>query len=164
MADYGIRFWYQNPLKATNITTQPHPGFKTDWQPIWTTLMTQATGTSEIVETVHNNRFGFIAELSQMGAQIKPFDPKPTDPEKFYNFNLADDRPEYIHAVKVTGPTQLMPVNTQVKDIRFGATLVLAALMAQGKSVLDNVELIARGYENLDIRLKRLGADITRQE
>lgn len=161
-ADYGIRFWYQHPLKSTNIVTEPHPGFMTDWQPIWTTLMTQAKGESEVIESVFPNRLGFTQELIQMGANITLFNPSVKNPDKFYNFNLDSDRPEYFHAAKITGPTSLTPVTTIVKDIRFGATLVLAALISPGTSVIDNVEMVDRGYEHFDTRLKRLGAAISR--
>ncbi len=162
IADYGIHFWYQNPLRATKLTTRPHPGFMTDWQPLWTVLMTQAEGNSEIVESVHNNRFGFTGELNRMGAKIELFNPEVKNPDEFYNFNLADDNPEFFHAARISGPTNLKPIQTTVKDIRNGATLTLAAIIAKGESVLENVEMIDRGYENFDTRLRRLGADIQR--
>lgn len=159
---YGIRFWYEQPLKATNITTAPHPGFMTDWQPLWALLMTQAKGRSKIVETVHNNRLGFTKDIVKMGAKIKLFNPKVAEPAKFYNFNLEDDRPEYFHAAKVSGPTPLKGMNMIIPDIRAGATLTLAALIAKGKSTLSGIEHIDRGYEDLDGRLKELGANIKR--
>lgn len=159
---YGIRFWYQKPLKATDITTAPHPGFMTDWQPLWTTLMTQAKGASKVIETIHTNRLGFTRDLVKMGGKIELFNPKVRNPKKFYNFNLEDDRPEYFHAAKVTGPTPLKGMDLVIPDIRAGATLTLAALIAQGKSTLSGIEHIGRGYEDLDLRLKELGADIRR--
>lgn len=163
-ADYGIRFWYQNPLKPTDVTTQPHPGFMSDWQPIWTTLMTQAHGTSEVVESIFPNRFAYVDGLKDMGASIEMYNPKVANPDKFYNFNLDSDRPEYKHAIKINGPISLKPTTSEVKDIRNGATLVIAALISQGTSTLTNTEMIDRGYENFDVRLKRLGADIRKED
>jgi UDP-N-acetylglucosamine 1-carboxyvinyltransferase len=160
--NYGIRFWYEKPLLATDIQTSPHPGFMTDWQPLWTTLMTQAKGISEIRETVHNSRFSFVNDLINMGAEIHFFNPKVTDPGEFYNFNLEDDRPENLHAAKVTGPTLLKGNKMLVTDVRAGATLTLAALIAQGESVLTGIEHIDRGYEDLEGKLKKLGADVRR--
>ena len=160
--NHGLRFFYQKPLKACNITTHSHPGFMTDWQPLWTTLMTQAVGKSKIVERIHNFRFHFVADLKKMGAKITLFNPKVKNPESFYNFNLSDDKPEYFHAALVSGPTTLKPIKTKVSDIRAGATLVLAALIAQGTSIISNIFHIDRGYEHLDLKLKKLGANIKR--
>jgi len=163
-ADYGIRFWYQNPLKSIQVTTAPHPSFMSDWQPLWTTLMTQASGESTITESVFPNRFSFTNQLKEMGANILLFNPDISNPNDYYNFNLDDDKPGYFHAARVIGPTQLTSIHSSVSDIRNGATLVLAALIASGKSEIDNIELIDRGYENFDVRLRRLGADIIREK
>ncbi len=157
---YGIRFFYKKPLKATDMTTQPHPGFMTDWQPLWTTLMTQAKGKSLVHEAVFTSRFQFVKDLNSMGASIKLFRPKVKNPEKFYNFNLADDKGSHLHAAHIKGPTQLKAGSFKVTDIRAGATLVLAALIAQGKSTLSNIHHIKRGYEDLSDRLSLLGAQI----
>lgn len=162
VGNYGVRFWYEKPLKATNITTKPHPGFMTDWQPLWTTLMTQAQGESKIIEAVYEYRLGFVKDLQKMGAKIELYNPKVADPEKFYNFNLQDDRSENRHAAKVIGPTPLKGGNFQVTDLRAGATLTLAALIAQGQSVIEGAQIIDRGYESLDKRLGQIGADIKR--
>ena len=97
-----------------------------------------------------------------MGAKITLFNPQVKNPKKFYNFPLEDDRPEYYHAIKIKGPTPLKGTKITVPDIRAGATLTLAALIAQGKSILTGIEHIDRGYENLDKRLRRLGAKIKR--
>ncbi len=157
---YGLRFWYEKPLKATKIITQPHPGFMTDWQSLWTTLMTQAKGQSEVIETIYEYRFGFVEDLNKMGAKIDFFNPKVANPESFYNFNLADDSPQNFHGVRVWGPTPLKGMNLEVNDIRAGATLMLAALIAKGESILRDEGHIQRGYEDLDLRLKELGANI----
>jgi UDP-N-acetylglucosamine 1-carboxyvinyltransferase len=159
---FGIRFWHQNQLRPTDITTQPHPGFMTDWQPLWTVLMTQAKGRSRIIEAVQNFRFQYAGDLNRMGARIKLFNPKIANPENFYNFTLETDQPEFYHAAYVYGPTPLKKIETKFADIRAGATLTVAALIAKGKSILDKVEMVDRGYENLDGRLKELGADIQR--
>ncbi len=159
---YGLRFWYEKPLTATKVITKPHPGFMTDWQALWATLMTQAKGKSEIVETVYEYRFAFVENLKKMGAKIELFNPQVANPEAFYNFNLNDDHHLNFHAAKVFGPTPLKGMELRVTDIRAGATLMLAALLAEGKSVLLDEGHIQRGYEDLDLRLKELGAEIKR--
>lgn len=158
----GIRFFYKKTLKATRITTKPYPGFMTDWMALWTVLMTQAEGTSIIHETVFENRFAFVSGLKKMGAKIELFNPKVKDPNKVYNFNLEDDKPEYFHAARVTGPVILRGAKQEITDVRAGATLMVASLIAHGKSELTGAELVDRGYENLDGRLRSLGAQIKR--
>jgi UDP-N-acetylglucosamine 1-carboxyvinyltransferase len=158
----GIRFFYRQPLKATDIVTRPHPGFMTDWQPLWTVLMTQAEGESIISETIFENRFGYVPYLQKMGAKIKFFNPQVKNPKQFYNFNIEDDQPGSFHALRVNGPTRLRGAKISIPDVRAGATLTLAALTAQGKTILLNVDHIDRGYENLDGRLRQLGAKIKR--
>lgn len=159
-ADYGLRFFYRQPLTAVDITTQPHPGFMTDWQPLWSVLATQCQGISKIVETVFTSRFQFIKDLQSMGANIEFFQPKVTNPEEFYNFNLQDDLPVNYHGIKIRGMTSLMGKTITVSDIRAGATLALAGLAAQGQTVLTGLEHIDRGYENFAGRLLKLGAKI----
>ncbi len=162
IAKTGIRFFWRQPLKAANITTGPHPGFMTDWQPLWTVLMTQAAGNSKIIEAVFTHRFQVVPDLVKMGAKIKFFDPKPNHPESFYNFNLADDEPGNNHGIIVTGPTQLKGGEFSVRDIRNGATLAIAGLTASGRSILNQAEMIDRGYEDFAGQLVRLGAKIER--
>lgn len=161
VADYGIRFYYDQPLLATDIVTQPEPGFMTDWQPLWTTMMTSAKGESHVIELVHNNRLAFTNELNIMGAKIELYDPKVDNPEEQYQFAWPE-RVHNFHAAKITGPTPLHGVNMTVPDLRGGATLVMAAIMASGTSIIDNVELIDRGYERFDERLRNLSANIER--
>ena len=160
--NYGIRFFYKNQLKATELKTAPYPGFMTDWQPLWTTLMTQAEGESIVVETIFPNRLRFTKDLIKMGAKISLFNPKVSDKERFYNFNLEDDQEDYFHAAKIFGPTKLKPIKVRIPDLRAGATLVLAGLMAKGESILANINQVDRGYENLNGRLIELGAKIKR--
>lgn len=158
----GIRFFYKNRLKPTNITTSFYPGFMTDWQGPWLILMTQTEGTSIIHETVYENRFSYIQELQKMGSKIELFNPKVKNPEKFYNFNYEDNRPEYKHAAKIIGPIKLHNAAINISDLRAGATLVLASLAARGKSIIFGVEHLDRGYEQFEKRLNLLGADIRR--
>ncbi|OIN88870.1 UDP-N-acetylglucosamine 1-carboxyvinyltransferase [Candidatus Beckwithbacteria bacterium CG_4_10_14_0_2_um_filter_47_25] len=156
----GIRFFFKRQLQATGIITQPHPGFMTDWEPLWSVLMTQAVGRSKIVEGVFLNRFQFVPDLMAMGAKIRYFDPRPENPDKFYNFNLTDDRAGNRHGIEISGPTPLKGGKFAVKDIRNGATLTIAGLLASGQTVLANAELIDRGYENFAGQLCHLGASI----
>jgi UDP-N-acetylglucosamine 1-carboxyvinyltransferase len=161
-ADYGLRFFYQKPLTAVDITTEPHPGFMTDWQPLWSVLATQCQGTSRIVETVFTSRFQFVKDLQSMGAKIQFFQPQAANPEEFYNFNLEDDQPDNFHGIKVNGITPLTGKTITITDIRAGATLALAGLAAQGQTILTGLEHIDRGYENFAGRLLKLGAKIRR--
>ncbi len=160
---YGVRFFYQGPLQATDVTTQIHPGFMTDWQPLWATLIAQAHGTSIIHETVMQNRFQYIDDLNKMGADIKPLDIEVDNPEEVYNFNWADRQEDDIRAVEITGPTNFTGGRFKVLDLRAGATILLAAISGQDTTVLENVKLIDRGYEQIDYKLSSLGANITRK-
>ncbi|OGH19814.1 MAG: UDP-N-acetylglucosamine 1-carboxyvinyltransferase [Candidatus Levybacteria bacterium RIFCSPHIGHO2_02_FULL_37_13] len=158
----GIRFYYKGNLKKTDVTTSFYPGFMTDWQGPWAVLMTRATGESTIHETVYESRFGYVKELRKMGANISFFNPKIKDPEKIYNFNLADRVPDYYHAIKVKGQTKLHNAVVEISDLRAGATLVLAALTSEGESVIFGVEHLDRGYEEFEKRLSTLGAEVKR--
>lgn len=158
----GIRFWYENSLVATNVTTAAYPQFMTDWQPMWTALMTQATGVSTVYETVYEKRFDHIGDLEKMGGKFEFYEPEISDSENVYNFNLEDDKPGTKHAVRIFGPVKLKGSEIEINDIRRGATLLLAGLSASGQTAIsDPKNQIARGYENLIERLKLLGAKIT---
>lgn len=159
----GIRFFYKEPIQSTTVTSMPHPGFMTDWQALWAVLMTQGRGNSIIHETIYENRFAYVSSLVKMGAKIELFNPKVENPEKFYNFDWEDNKPEYFHAAKITGPTLLSGRELSACDIRAGATMTLAALCAEGKTVLNDIEHIERGYENLDGKLRSLGAKIEKK-
>lgn len=159
---YGIRFYYKGDLHAVDVTTRPHPGFMTDWQPLWAVLLTQVPGSSVIHETIYPERFGYIPHLKSMGAQVELFNPEVSDPEKLYNFDLKNDEPGNFHAAKFTGGAPLKAGEFMVKDLRHGATMTLAAIIASGVSTINNVEEIDRGYEDLDSRLRSLGANINR--
>ena len=163
VGQYGIRFYYKGALKAVDIETKIAPGFKTDWQPLLATLVTQAEGTSIIHETIYENRFLYVDALRDMGAKIEFFQPEVTDPEETYNFNYKNTDPNLPHAIRIEGKTPLIGGNFSVLDLRHGATLVIAGLIASGTTVLEKIEQIDRGYESLPERLQSLGADIVRK-
>lgn len=156
------RYFRESALKATDIETSPYPGFMTDWQAPWSVFMTQAAGQSLVHETVFESRFSYVRQLKKMGAQIDFVDPPVPHPEEFYNFNWEDRKEGYHQGIQINGPTKLHNAVLQVDDIRAGATLVLAALIAEGESYLHGIELIDRGYEKIEERLEMLGADISR--
>jgi UDP-N-acetylglucosamine 1-carboxyvinyltransferase len=159
--DYGIRFFYQGPLKATNVQTAIHPGFMTDWQPLWAVLMCQAEGKSQIHETVMQNRFQYLEVLRQMGAKIEVIaPPTPLDPEQFYNFNWSDVQPSDVRAIEIAGPTQFSGGQFTAHDLRAGAIILIAAISGVGQTTLEGIEEIERGYSEIDEKLRLLGAKI----
>ena len=158
----GIRFYYKELLRPTEVVTSFYPGFMTDWQGPWAVLMTKANGKSTIHETVYENRFSYVPELKKLGANIKLYNPSVKNPEEVYNFNTKDDGKHYLHAEEITGPTELHNGVVNISDLRAGATLVLAALAADGESILFGIEHLDRGYEKLEERLSKLGANIKR--
>jgi UDP-N-acetylglucosamine 1-carboxyvinyltransferase len=162
--DNKLRVFYKNTLKPTNIQTAPHPGFMTDWQSQWMALMTQAAGESIIHETIFESRFGSVQHLANMGAEIELFSPGVKNPKETYSFEWSEETAALPHAAKVFGPRLLHGSKLTVSDIRAGATLVFAALMAEGKSEVEGIEHIERGYEDLEGRLEKLGAKIMRIE
>jgi UDP-N-acetylglucosamine 1-carboxyvinyltransferase len=161
VGNYGIRFFYKGQLKATEVTTEVHPGFKTDWQPLWVTMMTQAEGISVLHETVQQNRFQYVPALQEMGAKIELFNPSVQDPENVYNFNWNDRNEADFHAARIFGPMALKAGEFTVKDLRHGATLMIAGMVASGQTRLhDPTGHIDRGYEELDQQLRSMGANI----
>jgi len=128
-------------LKAINLKTHEYPGFPTDLQSPFTVLMTQAEGLSLIHETIFEGRLFYTDSLNQMGAKIIMADP---------------------HRVIIQGPTQLSGRHLTSPDIRAGIALVIAALIAEGESVIDNIYQIDRGYEKIEERFQKLGASIKR--
>lgn len=152
-------FW-EKPLKGINIETGPEPMFMTDWQAVFSILLTQSVGCSSIIERVYPNRFQHINNLQKMGAKTTFFNPQINDPTNFYQFNPESDNPNFFHGVKIYGPTKLKPANFVIDDLRAGASTTIAALVAQGVSIIDGVEFIQRGYEKLAERLSALGANI----
>ena len=127
-------------LRSTDMTTEEHPGFPTDLQAQFMALMTQATGISFVKENIFENRFMHAPELSRMGANI---------------------RIEGRQAI-VAGPSPLSGAQVMATDLRASASLVLAALVAKGETVIDRVYHIDRGYERIEEKLKTVGADISR--
>ncbi len=130
-------------FKPHDIKTHEYPGFATDLQSPYVVLMTQATGTSLVHETIYDRRLLWTDMLSQMGAHIIMCDP---------------------HRIVIQGPTKLYGKRLVSPDLRAGIALVIAALIAEGKTEIDNIYQIDRGYERLDERLRAIGADITRSE
>ncbi len=158
----GIRFYYQGPLQPTDLTTGIHPGFMTDWQPLWATLIAHAHGVSTIHETIMSNRFQYLPALVTMGAKMSLFRPQVSNPAQFYNFNLDEPAADMPHGLEIHGPTQFHGGKFAVTDLRQGATLILAALTADSPTTLSNLEQIDRGYQKLDTQLVNLGAKIER--
>jgi len=128
-------------ILACDVITHEYPGFATDLQSLYTVLMTQAHGSSLIHETIYDRRLLFTDTLVQMGANITMCDP---------------------HRVVVSGQNKLYGRKLVSPDLRAGVALVVAALIAHGKTEIDNIYQIDRGYEKLDERLRALGADIKR--
>ena len=164
ITENGIRFFYKEKLKATWLETSPYPGFMTDWQPLWSTLMTQGKGKSTVIERVFENRFTFVDTLKEMGADIEFFNPKISKPQTYYNFDWSREKAKLKHGIKIKGPTPLQGTSVVITDIRAGATLTFAALMGRGASELSGLEHIERGYEDLEGRLASLGANIKRED
>lgn len=162
--DNGLRFYYKGPLTHTDITTVPHPGFNTDTQGPWAILMTQAEGISSIHETVFENRFGYVEELRKLGAHIEFYQPELDNPRDIYQFGISSDEElrGLQQAIRITGPTTLHNGALVASDIRAGASLVIAACVAEGESVIHGASHIDRGYEHIEDQLSTLGADIKR--
>ncbi|CDE25030.1 uDP-N-acetylglucosamine 1-carboxyvinyltransferase 1 [Clostridium sp. CAG:440] len=125
-------------LKALEIRTMPYPGFPTDMQSIFVSMLTIAKGTSIIVENIFESRYKFTQELIRMGAKITI---------------------EGKSAI-VKGTRKLYGANVNATDLRGGAALVLAGIVAKGETTIENIEYILRGYENLNKKLENLGVNI----
>ncbi|MBM7583304.1 UDP-N-acetylglucosamine 1-carboxyvinyltransferase [Caldicoprobacter guelmensis] len=139
--DSCIRVKSKHRLRAIeHIKTLPYPGFPTDMQAQFTSLLSVARGTSIITETIFENRFRHVPELVRMGANIR-----------------IDGQTAIIHGVKA-----LKGANVVAKDLRGGAALVLAGLRAEGQTVVENAFYIDRGYEHLEVALRGIGADIVK--
>lgn len=154
--DNGIRFYYDGELKSKAIETNVHPGFMTDWQQPFVILMTQANGLSIVHETVYEERFGYISELKKMGAEIELYDSCLGGLEcRFANTH-------YFHSAVIKGPTPLHSAEITVPDLRAGFSYLIAGIIAKGESLVNGAIYIDRGYEEIDVKLKKLGADIKR--
>ncbi len=128
-------------LKALDIKTHEYPGFPTDLQSPYTILMTQAEGMAIVHETIYDRRLLFTDMLTQMGANIIMCDP---------------------HRVVISGPTKLHGHKLTSPDLRAGIAMIIAGMIASGKTEIDNIYQIDRGYERIDERLRSLGAEIER--
>ncbi len=128
-------------FKATKIQVLPHPGFPTDLQPQTSVLLTQAEGKSLIHDPLYENRFQHLHELRKMGADIEITDP---------------------HRALIFGKRELIGNKINAPDIRSGAALILAGMVAKGQTQIENISQIERGYEKIDEKLKELGAKIVR--
>ncbi|MFH0979409.1 MAG: UDP-N-acetylglucosamine 1-carboxyvinyltransferase [Candidatus Roizmanbacteria bacterium] len=152
-------FGYVKTLKPINVETLPHPGFMTDWQPNWAVLMTQAQGRSIIHERVFENRFSYVEELRKLGAKIKFIDAKVENPEDFYFFNYRENK-NYNQTIEIEGPVKLHAGALNIADLRAGASLATAALVASGESIVNGVSILERGYEDFVEKVKKLGGEI----
>ncbi len=158
VSDDGIRFWRPGQLCGALIETATHPGFMTDWQQPFVSVLTQVDGESIIHETVYEDRLGYVDDLNLMGAKIKVKTACPEGSQCRFNGK------GFRHTAVISGPTTLHGARLTVPDLRAGMAHVVAALIAEGESVIDGVEEIDRGYERIDERLRGLGADIVRSE
>jgi UDP-N-acetylglucosamine 1-carboxyvinyltransferase len=136
----SVRVRTPGPLRAADISTEEYPGFPTDMQAQYMALATQAEGVSVVKENIFENRFMHVQELVRMGANIK-----------------VEGR-----AATVRGASRLSAAAVMCSDLRASASLVLAALVAEGQSVLDRVYHMDRGYERIEEKLREVGARITR--
>jgi UDP-N-acetylglucosamine 1-carboxyvinyltransferase len=138
--NHSLRVIGSEEIRPQDTTTSPYPGFPTDMQAQFIVLMTQASGTSIITETIFDRRYSHINELLRLGANIEVFGDK----------------------ALVKGKTPLSGAETIATDLRASASLVLAGLIASGETIINKVEHLDRGYENLEDKLKSLGAKIER--
>lgn len=137
-SDDAVRVVAAKPLTHTHVKTLPYPGFPTDMQPQITVALALSSGTSIVTESIFENRFKYVDELTRMGANIK-----------------VEGNTAIINGVtKYTGASITAP------DLRAGAALVLAGLAAEGFSSVDDIRYIERGYEDFEVKLRSLGAQI----
>ena len=156
---WKISYPASGKLKAINIETSPYPGFMTDWQPPLAILLTQACGESIIHERLFENRFSYVEELKKLGAQIDFVDIKIKNPHQFYHFNYEEGK-KYQQAISIIGPQKLHGGVLTVSDLRAGATLAIAGLVAKGESVINNISVLERGYERFVEKIQKLGGNI----
>ena len=138
----GLRIYRKGKLHSIQLKTMPYPGFPTDMQAPFMSLMAVAKGTSVITETVFENRFLHAGELQRMGADIK-----------------TDGRCAVIEGVE-----EMTGAKVRATDLRAGAALILSALAAKGDTEISDIYHIERGYHRIDEKLRQLGADIRREE
>jgi UDP-N-acetylglucosamine 1-carboxyvinyltransferase len=139
--DDAVRVRADKRLGSTHVKTLVYPGFLTDMQPQMTTLLSVSNGTSIVTESIFENRFKYVDELTKMGASIKVVE---------------------SNTAIITGVDRLTGAIVNAPDLRGGAALVMAGLMAEGFTIVENVEYIERGYENFESKMQKLGAIITK--
>lgn len=140
--DDSVRVISDGHLKHTQVTTLPYPGFPTDMQPQMAVLLGIAEGSSTVTESIFENRFKYVDELTRMGADIK------------VESNIAI----------ISGVKRYTGARVNAPDLRAGAALVIAGLAAEGITVVDDIYYIQRGYEALEEKLTKIGAKIARVE
>jgi len=157
--DNGIRFWHPGgDLSSLSIQTDVHPGFMTDWQQPLVVALTQANGISIVHETVYENRFGFTDALVEMGAHIQTYR------ECLGGLPCRFGQRNFYHSAVIQGPTPLVAADIEVPDLRGGFSHLIAALAAQGTSMVSGIDIIDRGYEQFMQKLQSLGAHVEKVE
>jgi UDP-N-acetylglucosamine 1-carboxyvinyltransferase len=152
----GIEFFYDGPLQGgLHLETDVHPGFMTDWQQPFVVLLTQASGSSVVHETVYENRFGYTETLREMGADISLF--RQCLGGKQCRFASQS----FCHSVIVKGPTPLAGKEIRIPDLRAGFAYIMAALVASDVSAISGMTFLERGYEDLVNKLEVLGANVS---
>src|SRR5438874_9980248 len=155
--DEGIYFLGDSRIPpAIALETDVHPGFMTDWQQPFTVLLTQAQGMSVVHETIYEDRFGYTTALQEMGAHVALYT------KCLGEVQCRFREKQFTHSCVVRGPTPLSGTRLNIPDIRAGCSYILAALCATGISEVYGIEHIERGYEDLDAKLRSLGAQIER--
>lgn len=158
VADNGIRFWHPGgTLRAMALQTDVHPGFMTDWQQPLVVALTQATGISIVHETVYENRFGFTDALVEMGAAIQTYR------ECLGGLPCRFGQRNFYHSAVIQGPAKLHSADIEVPDLRGGFSHLIAALAAEGTSLVSGIDIIDRGYEHFMQKLQALGADAVKE-
>ena len=154
----GIEFFYDGPLQGgIHLETDVHPGFMTDWQQPFVVLLTQASGSSVIHETVYENRFGYTDTLQKMGADVALFRQCLGGKEcRFASQSFA-------HSMIVKGPTPLAGGVIDIPDLRAGFAYVMAGLIAQGTSTISGLSFLDRGYADIVGKLQGLGVEAVRE-
>ncbi|TKW61280.1 MAG: UDP-N-acetylglucosamine 1-carboxyvinyltransferase [Blastochloris viridis] len=154
----SIRFFRAGTLKPIMLETDVYPGFSTDWQQPFATLLTQAEGISVIHETVYDDRLGYTQALNRMGAKIQLSTECLGQPCRFQHKG-------HVHSALIMGatPLQALADPLEVPDLRGGLAYVIAAAMAEGTTTLTHIERIERGYGDISKRLENMSFDITKK-
>lgn len=151
----SIAFWKQSEdLKSIALETDVHPGFMTDWQQPFVVVLTQTKGVSVVHETVYENRFGYIDALNKMGAQIQLYQ------ECLGSHKCRFGQRNFLHSAVIVGPSKLRGGQIHIPDLRGGFSYVISGLAAEGESMITNMRLMRRGYDNFIGKLRSLGANI----